>query len=247
MTTNNAAPLNTFDDVTVINGLTARDWEEMARDFEAQARDRHQASADSFDRCDTDGFLSQWAADSTGRLLTAKASWARDHGYCRVNVLIDVKTRRVVSTLEKEGQYGDYWVLDDEATAAFGKRFFSESRAKNWARKRDANARKGFAIAAAMMPAHQPKLKGSSMISVSPCSQPDWDRRGELYIVDYDLLTTLSGLHDQDDAEADALRAGEPVVTDAEPVKEATARKGSHAECTHDNTKAARAKCRRTR
>ena len=47
-----------------------------AEELRAQAKQAHQDSIDSFERCDTDGFLSQWASDCSARLLSAEADLA---------------------------------------------------------------------------------------------------------------------------------------------------------------------------
>lgn len=54
-----------------ISDHTADEWASMGR------RSR-QDSLDSFDRCDTDGFLSQWASDMTSRIYLDLADWARE-------------------------------------------------------------------------------------------------------------------------------------------------------------------------
>lgn len=50
-----------------------------ADELRQQAKEAYQRSIDSFDRCDTDGFLSQWASDCSGRLLEAEADLAENN------------------------------------------------------------------------------------------------------------------------------------------------------------------------
>lgn len=59
--------------VYTISDHTADEYREMAQ------RERH-LSAESFDRCDTDGFLSQWAHDSMARTYLTLANWTEDGG-----------------------------------------------------------------------------------------------------------------------------------------------------------------------
>lgn len=175
-----------------VNGRTADEWAALAAEYDQQARDCYQRSAESFDRCDTDGFLSQWASDTTAREYQSKARWARECGYTNMTVLLNLDGT-IASTMHREGQYGMYWVLNDDAAARFGKRFLNLSQASTYARKRAANARKGFRLGTARVPAHAPKLRGSNALSLSAYAEPQWDRvrAGEIGIVDGDLLATL--------------------------------------------------------
>lgn len=49
-------------------------------EYRAMAADCRRRSTDSFDRCDTDGFVSQWAADSMARTYSRLAELAEDGG-----------------------------------------------------------------------------------------------------------------------------------------------------------------------
>lgn len=60
-----------------ISDHTADEWREMAREC-------RQRSADSFDRCDTDGFLSQWASDSLANTYRYLAELAEGSGDVQV-------------------------------------------------------------------------------------------------------------------------------------------------------------------
>jgi hypothetical protein len=59
----------TNNNVTFPSDHTADEWRKMA----AESRQR---SADSFERSDTDGYVSQWASDLTGRLYSLAAEVA---------------------------------------------------------------------------------------------------------------------------------------------------------------------------
>ena len=50
-----------------------------ADEYRAEAAQSSRDAADSFERCDTDGFLSQWASGLNARLALAKADLA-EHG-----------------------------------------------------------------------------------------------------------------------------------------------------------------------
>lgn len=51
---------------------------------------------------------------------------------------------------QRDGQFGSYWVLTDDAAAAFGKRFFTPSKAKD---DLDRNRAKGFTFGTINAPA----------------------------------------------------------------------------------------------
>ena len=82
------------------------------------------AAQESFDHCDTDGFLSQWAHGMTAELERAKARIAADGGTSVFEGLYEgqrrVKARVIVS------KFGPSWMLDeaeDDLIARRGKRY----------------------------------------------------------------------------------------------------------------------------
>jgi hypothetical protein len=236
----------------LINDRTAAEWAELAAHCRAESIRCTRQSAESFARSDTDGSLSQWASDSMAREYDAKAHWADAQGWGEANVLTDL-TGRIVSTLEKEGKFGrDYWVLDDAAAEAYGKRFFTESAAQGWDKKAAANRAKGFVVARAIVPTHAPKLKGSTY-SLSVWAEPMWDdvkemlAAGTLELVHADWLMHLYHTYDVPAAARDAARVS---LTKDEPAAAKPAVKrasGSHGGCSHEATKSARAACRKAR
>ncbi len=166
-----------------INGRTPAEWEAVAVAAEEAAAASRAESAASFERCDTDGFLSQWAGDQMTRQHDARARWARDHGRTRVEILLNLDGT-VAVLREGYGQYGAYWILNDAAAARYGKRFVTTSRAQNPERRRAANARKGFKVATAWIPAHAPRLRGSNATALSVWAEPEWDRVAEVEVID---------------------------------------------------------------
>lgn len=81
-----------------------------ADELRAMARASRQASADSFDRCDTDGFLSQWASDVTAteheltaRLVEADWKW-------EFPALFDLDGNLVAAKVI-ETKFGTRWAL----------------------------------------------------------------------------------------------------------------------------------------
>jgi len=52
--------------------------EKTSQQYEQEALDHKREASESFDRCDTDGFLSQWASGVNAQLATARAQLVRD-------------------------------------------------------------------------------------------------------------------------------------------------------------------------
>lgn len=119
-----------------------------ADEWRAAAQACRERSAESFERCDTDGFLSQWASDSTARLYDAVAKVADEGGYMEYPALFiaDDETGAPASTHLFDGEFGECWVLTDEAMTAAGttKRFINPSKARKGATRAKNMRAKGF-------------------------------------------------------------------------------------------------------
>lgn len=112
------------------------------REWAAQSRQR---AYESFERCDTDGFRSQDASETMARVYEAQAEIVENDGKITMVALFNLDGT-VASTHSRQGQWGWYWVLNDEATARYGKRFYTESKATKGATRRKNNAAKGFTV-----------------------------------------------------------------------------------------------------
>lgn len=121
------------------DGRTAAEWEEMSR----QASQR---SYDSFQRSDTDGFLSQWASDSVAREYDLCARLAEKNGMWEFVAVFDLDGN-LVPAVQRENQYGYYWAIYDNAECK-GRpvAFFNESKARKAETRNRNNAKKGYTI-----------------------------------------------------------------------------------------------------
>lgn len=90
-----------------------------AQDFKNEAKNARQRAYDSFESCDTDGFLTQWAAGKTADLAETKAKILEDGG-AEFTGLYE-GDRRVKAKL-LNGQYGYYWLLHEDEEALIAKR-----------------------------------------------------------------------------------------------------------------------------
>lgn len=87
----------------------------------ANANAAANAAAESFDRCDTDGFVSQHSHMLRARLERARAIITDDGGRAVFVGLYDGDRRvaaRIIDT-----KYGDAWLLDDAEADRYGRRF----------------------------------------------------------------------------------------------------------------------------
>lgn len=103
---------------TFIHSLTADEHREAAKAL-------YRRSAESFERCDTDGFLSQWAADSSAaRHRTAAEVLDNGGRYCLMG-LYDGERRVAAVCRSFETRFGHKtsWILTDEEEARYGRKF----------------------------------------------------------------------------------------------------------------------------
>lgn len=123
--------LRTYD------GKTARQWRD-----EAAARRR--ASHESFERSDTDGALTQWAADVTANRYDAYAQLAADGGISDFPALMDTDGNLVPAKLVNT-KFGQSWMLLDANGDATGE-WVNPSRAATAEKRNAAMAKKGYAV-----------------------------------------------------------------------------------------------------
>lgn len=93
-----------------------------AIEFEKQAINSLRKHDDSFDRCDTDGFLSQYSHQLHYQLYMAQAQIAEDGGLSPARRLF-VKAGPEVEAKLIDGQYGPCWLLSDAEAEKYGRRF----------------------------------------------------------------------------------------------------------------------------
>lgn len=85
-----------------------------AADYRADAARHHEQAAASFDRCDTDGFVSQWASDMNGRLAERSAEIADAGGVWTFErtVLEALDGEPVADARCVKTKYGERWRVD---------------------------------------------------------------------------------------------------------------------------------------
>lgn len=145
---------------------------QKADDLRAQARGNRASAQESYERSDTDGFLSQWASGITASELLLKADLIESGGSYERDVLFDLEGN-VVLAKEIETRYGWSWMIldpDNPRGSAIG--WFNESKAKNPERKRAADARKGYYVGRAMIKGYVKIIASGTGLSGAASAYP---------------------------------------------------------------------------
>jgi hypothetical protein len=105
-----------------MKNYTANEWAEKAKEYEVSAEKSLSRAKESFERCDTDGFLSQWASERNSYLDQAKKELCLKQG---VHSFVGLYqgTRRVKAK-KILGTYGYTWLLHKEEQPNFEGRTF---------------------------------------------------------------------------------------------------------------------------
>jgi hypothetical protein len=95
---------------------TAMSETTTAASLKAKAAQHEQNAADSFESCDTDGFLSQWASGLSAQQARKQAEIEEAGGIATffTESLIDADGNPIAAK-QLHGQYGYYWALLDES------------------------------------------------------------------------------------------------------------------------------------
>ena len=102
-----------YDPIMTNEPNTTSDRATRAEALRAQANDCDRKAAESFDRCDTDGFLSQWANGITGQQLRAQARIEENGGtmtFART-IVVDADGNDV-GARQVHTRYGYKWRID---------------------------------------------------------------------------------------------------------------------------------------
>lgn len=99
----------------------------------------HEAARDeSFDRCDTDGFVSQWAHGVNAQLKSAQAAIMENGGTAAFPALFDAETGKRIRAKVIDGKYGACWAVcgaDDKFTGEFVKFAYTDRQKANLVQK----------------------------------------------------------------------------------------------------------------
>lgn len=120
----------------------------QAAKYRQEARGNEQEAHDSFERCDTDGFLSQWAHGQMANRYYGAAQILENGGCAEFVALFDLEGN-LVPAKYIETRFGYAWALlevneDESIQRVVG--WFNESKARNEETARKNNAKKGYAL-----------------------------------------------------------------------------------------------------
>ncbi|MFF3665425.1 hypothetical protein [Microtetraspora malaysiensis] len=127
-----------------------------------QAIKHDQKALESFERCDTDGALSQWANGLLAAEARLQADIEENGGKALFPALFDL-AGNLVRAKRMNGQWGTYWALLDERGRITGE-WFTPSKSHDARRARKTDAAKGYYIGYVMAPA-KAEIKGGSYAS----------------------------------------------------------------------------------
>jgi len=100
--------------------MTPSEMTEMAQEMRESAARARQRRQESFERSDTDGFLTQWAFGKTSQLDTRRMNILENGGKDEFTGLYEGDRRVKAKMLE--GEWGTYWLLHESETDLIAQR-----------------------------------------------------------------------------------------------------------------------------
>lgn len=146
--------INKGESMRAASKEAAAQIELRAAEFRQKAADARQRSADSFERSDTDGALSQWAADSMAQKYDLEARLAEQGGQWNFPALFNTEGHLVPAKLI-DTKYGQSWALLEDGASSNSRfsGFVNRSKASKAATRRANLAKKGYTEGTVRVPA----------------------------------------------------------------------------------------------
>jgi len=155
-----------------------------AQDFRDMAAAAEKEKETSFERCDTDGFLSQWGHGMMAQQYRLQAEIEENGGLWEYAALFDLQGN-LVPAKEVETRYGYSWaLLDPQNPEGRFLGWFNESNAQNDARKIATDAKKGFYVGVVKVPAYAKLAGGNAMCLNAVALRKDNGFSADAIIVD---------------------------------------------------------------
>lgn len=128
------------------------------------ATEHFDKAQESFDRCDTDGFLSQWAHQMNGIKAQEQARVDENGGMWRFLALFDADTEAIVPAKLISTRYGQAWALleSTDPRSAFTGQFVNPSEARKAETRRKNMVKKGYREGLVWAPAKADFVGGGS-------------------------------------------------------------------------------------
>lgn len=94
-----------------------------AEQLRQEARELEQAKEESFERCDTDGFLSQWAFGISAQERRQQAAIEENGGVWDFTVLTWADSGEMVEARIIPTKFGHSWIVSDAVAEQIGRKF----------------------------------------------------------------------------------------------------------------------------
>jgi hypothetical protein len=167
--------------------------EKTADELRAQAAQHEQDAADSFERCDTDGFVSQWASGVNAQKARYEADLVEAGGIATFAVDELYCDGEKIAARKIGGRYGDCFVLDAEVK---GRKFVGLKA--DGAAVTGPRAKQGFEIRERVFVAEAAiRLRGSNAVNVTAVCEPKERKTAEGVWVNWDRVVGLGDLTDE--------------------------------------------------
>jgi hypothetical protein len=111
-------------------------------EWRAMASNSNRTAAESWERSDTDGFLSQWANQKMAAHYLFMADVAADEGKWNFIALADLDGNLLDAKIV-DGKYGPVWCIRQADGSA---KWFNESSARKGATRQAAHTKKGYRL-----------------------------------------------------------------------------------------------------
>jgi len=138
---------------------TAEEWRE-------ESSKHSRRKMDSIERCDTDGFVSQWASGLSSQLARKKAEITENDGKDKFWGLYEGDRR--VKAMMLDGKWGPYWLLhedEEDLRAKRGKPFIPAGTKSRVQKNLGLSQRREWAPAWAKMDGRGTGLSGSAWVA----------------------------------------------------------------------------------
>lgn len=151
--------------------MTDADWLEMASEMDAQRAEQLRHRAESFQRSDTDGFLSQWASGLGAELAYRQAEIARNLGRAEFTGLYDGDRRVRAQMKTFPDRYRGYgtktmWLLDEDEAERYGRKWIPIGERSRVQRDLGLSERTETAPAWAKFDGHGTGLSGTCWVAI---------------------------------------------------------------------------------
>lgn len=165
---------------------------QTAEALRASAAADRAAAAESFDRSDTDGFVTQWAHGISAHLKDAQADIVANGGMAEVPALFDLDGNLVAAKLVQT-RYGMAWGIlpsDDPSGRFVG--WFNPSEARKGATRLATDRRKGYTEGVVKAPAKAEIVSSGTGLSGAASARVAVRRTDGGFSRDVEIVTTVS-------------------------------------------------------